>query len=224
MGTGLSKLPVAVHFPASNAPSGTIRVQWSLLIVLVERPAALSLQPFGSGESEEEGAAPVFCSRSVRATNMITTLQLEQALQQQLEGTAHFLVSAEVHPGGKAVVEVDGEEAPVTLAVLSTINQALREAFGTALDDVELQVGSPGVGRPFKVERQYRKHLGHEVEVALLDGGNLLGLLEAYAPDALTLRILEPAKVKGRKPKLSEATTVIPFTGIKSTQATIKLN
>lgn len=155
---------------------------------------------------------------------MITTRQLEQALQQQLEGTAHFLVSAEVLPGGKAVVEVDGEEAPVTLAVLSTVNTALRETFGEALDDMELQVGSPGLGRPFKVGRQYRKHLGQEVEVVLGDGSKVLGLLEAYAPEALTLRILEPAKVKGRKPKLSEETTVIPFTGIKSTQATIKLN
>ncbi|MBP8822742.1 MAG: hypothetical protein KBH07_03790 [Flavobacteriales bacterium] len=155
---------------------------------------------------------------------MITSQQLEQALQRQLEGSAHFVVCAEVRPGGKAVVEVDGEEAPVTLAVLSTINKALRDAFGEALDDVELQVGSPGLGRPFKVERQYRKHLGQEVELAFHDGGKLVGLLEAFAPDALTVRILEPSKVKGRKPKPAEETTVVPFTAIKSTQATIKLN
>lgn len=157
-------------------------------------------------------------------STMITSQQLEQAVERRLDGTAHFLVCAEVLPGGKAVVEVDGDEAPVTLAVLSSINKALREEFGEALDDVELQVGSPGLGRPFKVERQYRKHLGQQVEVTLGDGGKLLGLMEAYAPQALTLRLLEPAKVKGRKPKLAEQTTVIPFTGIKSTQATIKLN
>jgi ribosome maturation factor RimP len=155
---------------------------------------------------------------------MITSRQLEQALERRLEGSAHFVVTAEVRPGGKAVVEVDGEEAPITLAELSAINKGLREEFGEALDDVELQVGSPGVGRPFKVERQYRKHFGKLVEVLLTDGTQVEGVLESHGPQGLGVRILEAAKIKGRKPKLSEDITVIPFTAIKGTQATIKLN
>lgn len=154
---------------------------------------------------------------------MINSQQLEQALRQQLEGTRHFLVCAEVRPGGKAVVEVDNDGS-ITLADLSAINQGLRDTFGEALDDVELQVGSPGLGRPFKVEQQYRKHIGKQVEVALSDGKQVMGLLEDYAPEALTLRILQPAKIKGRLPQLSDETTVIPFTGIKSTQASITTN
>ena len=154
---------------------------------------------------------------------MINSQQLEQALRQQLEGTRHFLVCAEVRPGGKAVVEVDNDGS-ITLADLSAINQGLCDTFGEALDDVELQVGSPGLGRPFKVEQQYRKHIGKQVEVALSDGKQVMGLLEDYAPEALTLRILQPAKIKGRLPQLSDETTVIPFTGIKSTQASITTN
>jgi ribosome maturation factor RimP len=154
---------------------------------------------------------------------MITTQQLEQALLRQLEGTPHFLVSAEVRPGGKAVVEVDNDEA-ITLADLTAINQGLREEFGEALDDMELQVGSPGLGKPFKVERQYRKYLGKRVEVALQDGKLVQGVLEGRDAQGISLRILQPAKVKGRQPKLSDETTVIPFTGIKAVQATINLN
>ena len=154
---------------------------------------------------------------------MVTSEQLKQALQRQLEGTPHFLVSAQVQPGGKAVVEVDNDEA-ITMADLTAINKGLQEEFGEALDDVELQVGSPGLGRPFKVERQYRKSIGHKVDVLLTDGTELQGLLEAHEAAAITLRILQPAKVKGRLPKLSEETTVIPFTGIKAVQATINLN
>ncbi len=153
---------------------------------------------------------------------MITSQQLEIALQRQLEGTPHFLVGAEVRPGGKAVVEVDNDTA-ITLADLGDINQGLRDTFGEALDDVELQVGSPGLGRPFKVERQYRKHIGKQVEVALSDGKQVTGLLEDYAPEALTLRILQPSKIKGRLPKLADETTVIPITGIKTTQASITI-
>lgn len=172
-------------------------------------------------KERKRGPPLFFVPRSPVA--MITTQQLQNALRQQLEGTPHFLVGAEVRPGGKAVVEVDNDAA-ITLSDLSAINQGLRDTFGEALDDVELQVGSPGLGRPFKVERQYRKHLGKQVEVALTDGKVVQGILEGCTPEAITVRILQPAKVKGRMPKLSEETTVIPFTGIKSTQATIKLN
>ena len=155
---------------------------------------------------------------------MITTDQLQQALQRQLEGTPHFLVSAEVRPGGKAVVEVDHDEAPITLADLTTINKALQEAFGEALDDMEVQVGSPGLGKPFKVERQYRKRIDKGVDVTLTDGTLVQGVLKSYDEHGLSLQVLQPSKVKGRQPKLSDETTVIPFTGIKSTQATINLN
>ena len=154
---------------------------------------------------------------------MITSEQLEQALLRQLEGTPHFLVSAAVRPGGKVVVEVDNDEA-ITLGDLTDINKGLQGEFGEALDDVEMQVGSPGLGTPFKVERQYRKSIGKAVDVTLRDGTLLSGILEAHDADGITLRVLQPAKVKGRQPKPSEETTVIPFTGIRSTQATIKLN
>lgn len=183
---------------------------------------ALSLRPFGSGEVRKRGP-PLFFVPARTTSAMITSQQLEKALQRQLEGTPHFLVCAEVRAGGKAVVEVDNDAA-ITLADLSSINQGLRDAFGEALDDVELQVGSPGLGRPFKVERQYRKHLGKHVDVVLADGKVVQGLLVAYTPEALTLRMMQPSKIKGRLPKLSEETTVVPFTGIKTTQASITIN
>ena len=155
---------------------------------------------------------------------MIQTRQLIEALQRQLAGTPRFLVSAEVRPGGKAVVEVDNAEAPVTMAELAEINKGLQAEFGEALDDLELQVGSPGIGRPFKVEQQYRKHVGKKVEVVLADGRLLQGLLESHDDNGIGLRELRPSKVKGRLPKPSEETTVIPFTGIKAVQADININ
>ena len=155
---------------------------------------------------------------------MITTEQLAQALDRQLQGTPHFVVSAVVRPGGKAVVEVDHDEAPITLADLTLINKGLQEEFGETIDDMELQVGSPGLGKPFKVERQYRKRIGKGVDVILTDGTLVQGVLKSYDEHGISLQVLQPSKVKGRKPKLSDETTVIPFTEIESTQATINLN
>jgi ribosome maturation factor RimP len=152
---------------------------------------------------------------------MITTERLTEALERRLADTPHFLVFAEVRPTGKAIVEVDNDKA-VTLADLTAINQGLREEFGEALDDLELEVGSPGMGRPFRVHRQYIKHTGRLVEVKLADGRTLQGQLGAVTDQAIHLRVQHPSKVKGRLPKLDEEATAIPFAEIKSTQATIK--
>ncbi|MFT3884244.1 MAG: hypothetical protein QM724_02070 [Flavobacteriales bacterium] len=154
---------------------------------------------------------------------MITTAELTQALERQLEGTPHFLVSAEVRPSGKAIVEVDNDRA-ITLNDLTAINHGLREEFGEALDDIELEVSSPGMGRPFKVMRQYHKHIGRLVEVQLKDGRTLTGQLAAASGTEVALLKQVPTKIKGRTPKLEEEPTVIAFPDIKHTQAIIQFN
>ncbi len=148
---------------------------------------------------------------------------LTEALERHLEGTPHFLVHAEVRPSGKAIVEVDNDKA-ITLNDLTAINKGLRDAFGEALDDLELEVSSPGMGRPFRVKRQFQKHTGRLVEILKKDGQLLRAQLVAFDDDGLTVKIEQPSKVKGRLPKLDKDTTAIPFADIKSTQASIKFN
>lgn len=154
---------------------------------------------------------------------MITTQELTQALERQLAGTPHFLVFAEVRPSGKAIIEVDNDRS-ITIEDLTAINRGLREAFGDALDDLDLEVSSPGVGRPFRVLRQYDKHVGRTVEVELTEGGHLAGELAGVDAEGIALLVEHPSKVKGRAPKLDSEPTTIPFSRIKSTQATIKFN
>ena len=154
---------------------------------------------------------------------MITTAELTEALERRLEGTSHFLVSAEVRPSGKAIVEVDNDRT-ITLSDLTAINQGLRDEFGEALDDIELEVSSPGMGRPFKVMRQYHKHVGRLVEVRLKDGSAVAGQLAKVSADNVAVLKQVPSKIKGRAPKLEEEATMIAFPDIKHTQAIIQFN
>jgi ribosome maturation factor RimP len=154
---------------------------------------------------------------------MITTATLKEALERQLADTPHFLVHAEVRPSGKAIVEVDNDKA-ITLNDLTAINKGLRETFGEAMDDLELEVSSPGMGRPFKVKRQYQKHTGRLVEILKTDGTLVRAQLESFDDNGLRVRIEQPSKVKGRAAKLDKETTTIPFAEIKSTQASVKFN
>ena len=154
---------------------------------------------------------------------MITTQELTEALERQLDGTPHFVVRAEVRPSGKAIVEVDNDKA-VTLATLTDINNGLRASFGERLDDVELEVGSPGMGNPFRVRRQYHKHVGRVVEVDLNNGSTVTGKLQTVSDEGISLLVQQPSKVKGRLPKEDKDPTAIPFADIKSTKATYKFN
>jgi ribosome maturation factor RimP len=165
----------------------------------------------------EEGPAPLFCSPFVKP--MIDTQRLSQTLERQLAGSPYFVVTAEVRPSGKAIVEIDND-SHITLSELTEINRGLREAFGAELDDVELEVGSPGLDRPFRVLRQYHKHIGRQVQVKLSDGGFVEGVLEAVDDKGISLRVQQPSKVKGRPPKLDREATAIPFAAINEHQNT----
>jgi ribosome maturation factor RimP len=154
---------------------------------------------------------------------MITVERLRSIVGRHLEGTPHFLVDLAILPGDKVVVEVDNDRA-ITLDELARLNRALRDDLGPAADGYELQVASPGMGRPFKVARQYQKHLGRRVEVMLTDGRTLQGRLTAYDSVTLGLRIEHPSKVKGRPPKLDEEVTTLPLDQVKSTKAIVTFN
>ena len=55
-------------------------------------------------------------------------------------------------------------------------------------EDYELEVGSAGIGQPFKVLQQYRIHIGCDVEVLTKKKGeNLLGFLRMLTKISLLL-------------------------------------
>lgn len=154
---------------------------------------------------------------------MVTVEQLRDIVEKHLEGTPHFLVDVAVRPGGKVLVEVDNDKA-ITIEELARLNRAVRDELGEAADDCEMSFSSPGMGRPFKVERQYRKHIGRMVEVLRQDGRTLQGQLAIHDEQHTGIRILHPSKVKGRPPKMDEEITLIPRTEIRATQTIIKFN
>ena len=73
-------------------------------------------------------------------------------------------------------------------------------AFSDALDEKDfieeayiLEVSSPGLGRPFKKDRDFERNLGEEVELKLYKPHerkkDFVGLLNAYDRDSVTLEL-----------------------------------
>jgi len=82
-----------------------------------------------------------------------------------------------------------------------------------------LEVSSPGMDNPFKVEQQYLKSIGKNVEVLFQDGVKKEGLLKDYNSKEITLEVFLPVKKKGQAPK--SVTEVIDLNTIKYTKKKI---
>ena len=62
-----------------------------------------------------------------------------------------------------------------------------------------MEVGSAGLGQPFKVEQQYHNFVGKEVEVLTADGVKLKGILKNVDGRRFTVTVCEKVKVEGKK-------------------------
>lgn len=164
------------------------------------------------------GDAPLFLFAT--SSSMITEDRVRKIVDDILVEGNQFLVDLKVNPGNIVVVEVDNDDA-IKVSELAELNKMIREQLGAEGEDVELRVSSPGTNKPFKVQRQYTKHVGRLVQVEMNDGKKLIGVMESWNEKELGLRIQTPSKVKGRLPKLDKEITVISCDSIKTTKATV---
>ena len=82
-----------------------------------------------------------------------------------------------------------------------------------------LDVSSPGMENPFKVQQQFDKNIGKTVEVVLLNGIKKEGMLKKADGKVLHLEVHHPPKKKGMKPEIELET--YGFEEIKSVKKKI---
>ena len=75
----------------------------------------------------------------------------------------------------------------------------MQERLGDELGDYELEVGSAGLGQPFKVEQQYKNHVGDQVEVVDAEGKKLTGTLKDVEGQIFTVTTQEKQVPEGKK-------------------------
>ena len=155
---------------------------------------------------------------------MNTETQIEAIKQKLNELMAahptHFLVEIRIKPTNNIKVFIDADEG-INLAVLIQYNRKLYKLIEeTALypdGDFSLEVSSPGLDEPLKINRQYQKNIGRFVDVLLNDASKKEGRLIEATEDGI---IIEYETGKGKKKELKQET--ILFTDIKNTKIQIK--
>ncbi len=132
-----------------------------------------------------------------------------------------FVVDVKLKPGNNIQVFVDAD-AGLPLGRCIGYNKALYKQIEQAAlfneGDFELEVSSPGLEEPLKLNRQYQKNIGRLVEVVLKDGRKITGKLLAAGNEV----VVEETKGKGKKQEVLQHTLL--FDDIKSTKIQIVFN
>lgn len=149
---------------------------------------------------------------------MIEKRTICQIVEEWLEGKDYFLVEVNVSPDDKIVVEIDHAEG-VWIEDCVELSRYIESKLNREEEDYELEVGSAGIGQPFKVLQQYYIHIGQEVEVLAKDGRKLVGVLKDADEEKFILTVQKKVKPEGTKrPKLVDEDEVFTYEQIKYTK------
>ena len=128
---------------------------------------------------------------------MINKDVVKTFVEEWLQGNDYFLVDIIFGADDRIVIEIDHADG-VWIEDCAELSRFLQEKLGDDLGDYELEVGSAGLGQPFKVEQQYRNHIGDEVEVLQQDGIKLKGILKAVEGSEFTITVQEKQHLEGK--------------------------
>ena len=149
---------------------------------------------------------------------MIEKRTVCQIVEEWLEGKDYFLVEVTVSPDDKIVVEIDHAEG-VWIEDCVELSRYIESKLNREEEDYELEVGSAGIGQPFKVLQQYYNHVGSDVEVLTKDGRKLTGVLKDADEEKFVVAVQKKVKVEGAKrPKLMEEDETFRYDEIKYTK------
>jgi ribosome maturation factor RimP len=174
--------------------------------------------------------APEIAVRRERGRSLLLLYSMNgetqiKALEQKVEALisnepGFFLVEVRIKPTNNIKVFIDGDRG-ISIDKLVSYNRRLyrqlEEENMYPDGDFSLEVSSPGLDEPLKLNRQYQKNIGRFVEVTDKEGIKTEGKLLGATASAI---IVEETKGKGKKAEIVQHT--ISFDNIKTTKIQIK--
>ena len=129
---------------------------------------------------------------------MINNEIIQTLTEEWFQGNEYFLVDVNFAADDRIVIEIDHADG-VWIEDCAELSRFLQERLGEELGEFELEVGSAGLGQPFKVAQQYINHIGDTLEVLQADGKKVQGVLKAVDAPSFTITVQEKQKQEGKK-------------------------
>ena len=150
---------------------------------------------------------------------MITKETLKTLVEEWLAKGDYFLVDIQMDGGDdRIVIEIDHADG-VWIEDCAELSRFLQEKLGEELGDYELEVGSAGLGQPFKVAQQYVNHVGDNIEVMDATGKKMTGVLKSVDGRQFVMTTQEKQIPEGKKrPVKVEVDKTFSMDEVKSTK------
>ena len=146
---------------------------------------------------------------------MINKETIKTLTEEWLHDNDYFLVDINFASDDRIVIEIDHADG-VWIEDCAELSRFLQERLGDELGEYELEVGSAGLGQPFKVAQQYINHIGDTVEVLDQEGHKVLGTLKSVDGRDFVVTIQEKQKQEGKKrPVIVDVDKVYSMDNIK---------
>lgn len=152
---------------------------------------------------------------------MVDQAFVKKIVEEKLTELDLFLVDLKIDTSNKIDISIDGDSG-VGIDKCIAVSRAVEGSLDREKEDFELMVASPGIGQPFKVHRQYVKAVGRLVEVLMLDGTKVEGVLTDVTESDFEVSFSRKEQVEGTKKKqIVEVKQRVAFADAKSTKETI---
>ena len=146
---------------------------------------------------------------------MIDKNKVRDLANEWLAGKEYFLVDASVDDQNKITVEIDHKEG-VWIDDCCELSKFIEDHLNRDEEDVELEVGSAGIGQPFKVLQQYVNSVGYDVELLTADGKKMEGYMKSADENGFVVVVTEKQKIEGKKrPQMVEVDKAFAYGDVK---------
>lgn len=157
---------------------------------------------------------------------MLTREQLTPIIAEALAShdTGAFLVELKVSAQPKILVLADTDTG-IKLHDCIRLSHHVREALtahSINTDALELEVSSPGLGRPLVLPRQYPRHVGRLLKVKYAETLEVEGTLTEATPDYITLEFSQENPDPKAKPRVQTTRVSIPFALIQEARVEVQ--
>jgi len=149
---------------------------------------------------------------------MIKTEKISEICKTALT-ESQFIVDIKINNANDVFVSIDDYNG-LTIEECKRISRFIESQFDREIEDFSLEVGSPGLSKPFKVDEQYKKALNTEVDVVLTDGEKINGILTKFDSDHIEVTESKKVKINNKK-QIVEEKHVVSMNDIKTTKSVV---
>jgi len=133
-----------------------------------------------------------------------------------------FVVDIKINNSNDIYIYIDDFNG-LTIEECKRISRFIESQLDRDSEDFSLEVGSPGLSKPFKVDQQYKKAINTIVEVMMNDGEKITGTLSEFNNGAITVTETKKVKIKNKKQEVQE-NHIIERNNIKSIKSVISFS